>query len=189
MRAINFGFRGFLIWDEGVIWLLNQMRKVGDIPKDIVIKGSVYAGHANPAGAKVLEMLGVNTFNPIGDLTLPMLAAIRKVIDIPLDVYAYVFNSFGGTNRFWESPEITRVAAPCYFKIEPGESEDAIYNPWVSEEFHVSFIRQKVKFAEIIHDIIQRSFPEAKVSQIGAKDLAVPNSCGSARLSLTKHHQ
>lgn len=34
---------------------------------------------------------------------------------------------------------------------------------------------QKVKFAEIIIDIIQKSYPEAKVSDRGAKDLAGPN--------------
>lgn len=174
-RSINFGFRGFLVWDEGLLWLLNEMRKAGDIPKDVVLKVSVYAGHANPAGAKVLEMLGANTFNPVGDLTLPMLAAIREVVDIPLDIYAYVFSSFGGMNRFWESPEIARVVAPCYFKLEPGESEDAIYNPWTSEEFHAGFVRRKVRFAEIILDIIQRSYPEARVSGVGAKDLAVPS--------------
>ena len=174
MRAIDFGFRGFLVWDEGVIWLLNQMRKAGDIPKDTVLKGSVYAGHANPAGAKVLETLGVNSFNPVGDLTLPMLAAIRKVIDIPIDVYVYVPLTFGGMNRFYETPEITRVAAPCYYKFEPGESEDFMYQPWVSEEFLAKFARQKVKWAGIIKSFIEKDYPEAKISKRGAKDLVPP---------------
>ena len=175
MRAVSFGFRAFLIWDEGLLWLCNEMRKAGDLPKDVLFKVSVYAGHANPAGARVLQMLGANSFNPVGDLTLPMLAAVRKAVDIPLDIYAYVFDSFGGMNRFWESPEITRVASPCYFKIEPGESEDAIYNPWTSEDFNEKFIRRKVKFAETITHIINESYPEARTSDIGAKDLAVPN--------------
>lgn len=174
MRAINFGFRGFLVWDEGVIWLLNQMREAGEIPKDVVIKGSVYAGHANPAGAKVLEMLGANTFNPVGDLTLPMLAAIRRVIDIPIDVYVYVPLTFGGMNRFYEAPEITRVAAPCYLKFEPGESEDFMYQPWVNEEFLATFVRQKVKWAEFVKNLIEENYPEAKISKRGAKDLVPP---------------
>jgi hypothetical protein len=163
IRAIDFGFRGFLIWDEGLLWLLNQMRKAGDIPRDVTFKVSVFAGHANPAGAKVLEMLGANTFNPIADLTLPMLAAIRKVIDIPMDVYVYVPISFGGINRFYEAPEIVRVAAPCYLKFEPGESEGAIYQPWVSEEFLATLARQKVRFAETVVNLIEKNYPEAKV--------------------------
>jgi len=173
-RAIEFGFRGFLVVDEGLLWLLNEMRKAGDIPKDVVFKVSIFTGHANPAGAKVLEMLGANTFNPLADLTLPMLAAIRKAVEIPIDVHVYLFDSFGGFNRFWETPEIARVASPCYYKIEPGPSVSALYKPWTSPE-HLAFLaREKVKQAEIIISIMEKNYPEAKLSEVGAKDLAFP---------------
>jgi hypothetical protein len=174
MRAINFGFRGFLITDEGLLWLLNEMRKMGDIPKDVIFKVSIFAGHGNPAGAKVLEMLGANTFNPVGDLTLPMLAAIRKAINIPIDVHVYLFDSFGGFNRFWETPEITRVAAPCYYKIEPGVSVATLYKPWVDPKALSFLAREKVKYAEIIIGIIQKHYPKAKLSKRGTEDLAIP---------------
>jgi len=174
MRCIELGFRGFLIVDEGLLWLLNEMRKAGDIPSDVVFKVSIYAGHANPAGAKVLEMLGANTFNPLGDVTLPMLASIRKAVDIPVDVHVYLFDSWGGFNRFWETPEIARVAAPCYFKIEPGPSVASLYRPWVSPQ-HLAFLaREKVKYAEIIISIIERVNPDIKVSEHGPPDLAIP---------------
>jgi len=173
-RAIDLGFRGFLVIDEGLLWLLSQMRKAGDIPMDVVFKVSIFAGHANPAGAKVLEMLGANTFNPVADLTLPMLAAIRKVVDIPVDVHVYLFDSFGGFNRLWETPEIARVTAPCYFKIEPGPSVGAMYKPWVSPESLAFAAREKVKNAETIIQLIDKNYPEAKLSKIGAKDLAIP---------------
>ena len=173
-RAIEFGFRGFLVVDEGLLWLLNEMRKAGDLPKDVVFKISIFAGHASAAGAKVLEMLGANTFNPVADLTLPMLAAIRKAVSIPIDVHVYLFDSWGGFNRFWETPEITRVAAPCYYKIEPGASIGSLYKPWVSPE-HLAFLaREKVKQAEIIISLIEKNYPEAKLSKRGASDLAVP---------------
>jgi len=173
-RAIDFGFRGFLVVDEGLLWLLNQMRKAGDIPKDVVFKVSIFAGHANPAGAKVLETLGANTFNPVADLTLPMLAAIRKVANIPIDVHVYLFDSFGGFNRIWESPEITRVTAPCYFKIEPGVSVGTLYKPWVSPESLAFLAREKVKYAGTLIGLIEKNYPEAKLSKVGAKDLAIP---------------
>jgi len=173
-RAIDFGFRGFLVVDEGLLWLLSQMRKAGDIPKDVVFKVSIFAGHANPAGAKVLEMLGANTFNPVADLPLPMLAAIRKVVDIPIDVHVYLFDSFGGFNRFWETPEIARVTAPCYYKIEPGASVSTLYKPWTSPEAHAFLAREKVKQAEIILSLIEKNYPAAKLSKVGAKDLAIP---------------
>ena len=34
-RCIELGFRGFLVWDEGVLSLLNSMKDNGDLPKDI----------------------------------------------------------------------------------------------------------------------------------------------------------
>lgn len=173
-RAIDLGFRGFLVVDEGLLWLLAQMRKAGDIPKDVVFKVSILAGHANAAGAKVLETLGANTFNPVADVTLPMLAGIRKAVKIPIDVHVYLFDSFGGFNRLWETPEIARVAAPCYFKIEPGPSMGALYKPWVSPESLAFIAREKVKNAETIIQLIDKNHPEAKTSRIGANDLAIP---------------
>jgi len=173
-RAIDFGFRGFLVVDEGLLWLLSQMRKAGDIPKDVVFKVSILTGHANPAGAKVLETLGANTFNPVADLTLPMLAAIRKAVDIPIDVHVYLFDAWGGFNRIWETPEIARVAAPCYFKIEPGAGMGALYKPWVSPESLAFLAREKVKYAETLISLVEKNHPEAKLSKVGAKDLAIP---------------
>ena len=49
-RCIQVGFRGFLVWDEGVLSLLNSMKQNGDLPQDVVFKMSIFAGHANPGG-------------------------------------------------------------------------------------------------------------------------------------------
>ena len=177
IRCAEMGFRGFLVVDEGALWLLSQMRKEGVIPKDTVFKVSIYAGHANAAGAKVLESLGADTFNPLGDLSLPMFASIRKAVKIPLDVHIILSESFGGFNRMWEGPELARVTSPCYFKIEPGTAlaiGSGIYRPWTSEDFLAKLVRDKVKYAEIIRDIIDKIHPELKLSEHGPKDLAVP---------------
>ncbi|UCF07375.1 MAG: hypothetical protein JSW28_06895 [Thermoplasmata archaeon] len=176
-RAASFGFKGFLVTDEGALWLLSRLREDGTIPSDVVFKVSIYAGHANPAGGKVLESLGADTFNPLGDLSLPMFAAIRSAIDIPIDIHIYLSDSFGGFNRFWEAPELARVASPCYFKIEPGTALAAgggIYKPWTDEGFLAKFAKEKVKYAEIITNLIKKYQPEMKLSKIGAEDLAVP---------------
>lgn len=176
-RTIDFGFRGFLVTDEGALWLLSKLRDDGLIPKDVVFKVSIYAGHANAAGGKLLESLGANTFNPLGDLSLPMFASIRKAIDIPIDIHIYLSDSFGGFNRFWEAPELVRVSSPCYFKIEPGTALAAgggIYKPWTDEGFLAKFAREKVKYAEIIRGIIEKNQPNLKLSKLGPEDLAVP---------------
>lgn len=174
LRIAEAGFRGFLVWDEGMLYLLNQMRQNGDFPKDTVFKASVYSGHGNPAAAKVLEMLGANTFNPLGDLTRPMLSAIRATVKIPMDVYAYVFDSFGSMNRFWEAAEIARIAAPVYFKLEPGANDSDLYQGWVSPDFHAFWCREKVRYCQIIMELIGRSGIPVKTSKVGVEDLAIP---------------
>lgn len=178
MRGIELGFRGFLVIDEGLLWLLNEMKKQGDIPEDIIFKVSIYAGHANAAGGKLLESLGAGSFNPVADLSLPQFASIRQAIDIPLDVHIILTESFGGYIRIYDGPEMTRVCAPCYYKIEPGPAcaagPQALYKPWVSPQMLADWAREKVKYAQIIHEVIQENFPEAKLSEQGPADLAIP---------------
>ncbi len=80
-------------------------------------------------------------------------------------------DSFGGMFRAYEAPEIARIASPCYFKLEPGTSETDIYKPWISESWHQEFVRQKVKIAAILKEIMDRHAPELKMSEKGAEDL------------------
>ncbi len=178
LRAVELGFRGFLVLDEGLLWLLSRMREEGDLPEDVVFKVSVFAGHGNPAGAKVLESLGANTFNPLADLSLPQLGAIRQAVRMPLDLHIYLTDSFGGFNRFYDGPEMVRVCSPCYFKMEPGPAcvvgPGALYKPWVSGKTLADWGREKVKFAAILHELIQESCPGAVLSDWGPPDLAVP---------------
>ena len=174
MRCVEAGYRGFLVYDEGVLSILNQMRKEGFLPKETIFKFSVFGGYCSAAGAKVVQSMGVNSLNPSSDVSLPILASIRKAIDIPLDVYVIVVDSFGGTFRAYEAPEIARIASPCYFKFEPGTSEGEIYKPWVTEAWHQDFIRQKVRIASIVMELMERHAPGMKTSPRGAKDLVLP---------------
>ena len=174
MRNIEAGFRGFLVYDEGVLFLLNKMRQEGLIPAETIFKFSVFGGYCSAAGAKVIEQMGVNSMNPISDVSLPILSGIRSAVDIPLDVYIIIVDEFGGMYRVYETPEIARVASPVYFKIEPGTSEGDIYKPWVTEEFHANLIREKVKMAAVIQEIMARHAPDLKTSPRGATDLVLP---------------
>ncbi|MCL4516121.1 MAG: hypothetical protein M1379_11145 [Firmicutes bacterium] len=173
-RCIEAGFRGFLVVDEGLLWTLARLKEEGVIPKDVILKVSVFAGHANPAGAKVLQMLGANTFNPLADLTVPMLAAIRQTVDIPLDVYTALVDAMGGFYRFMEAAEIARVCAPVYFKFEPGKSEGDIYKTWVQPEYQAFLACEKVKEVQIVMEWINRFAPDLICSEAGTPDLAVP---------------
>jgi len=173
MRSIDAGFRGFLVYDEGVLFILNKMREEGLIPAETIFKFSVFGGYCSAAGAKVIESMGANSMNPISDVSRPILSSIRKAINIPLDIYTIVVNSFGGNYRAYETPEIAKVASPCYFKLEPGTSEGEIYMPWIAEEWHENFVREKVKIASVIMELMDKHAPEMKTSAKGAKDLVM----------------
>lgn len=174
MRCVEAGHRGFLVYDEGVLLILNEMRAKGFLPKETIFKFSVFGGYCSAAGAKVVESMGVNSLNPSSDVSLPILGGIRRAIDIPLDVYLIIVDSFGGMFRAYEAPEIARIASPCYFKFEPGTAEADIYKPWVSESWHQDFIRQKVKIASIVLEIMEKHAPQLKTSSRGAEDLVLP---------------
>lgn len=173
-RCTEAGFRGFLVPDEGLLWLMDELRRASVIPGDTFFKLSVFAGHANPAGAHVAEKLGADTFNPLADLTLPMLAAIRRTITIPMDIYLFIVNAMGGFVRFYEAAEIARIASPCYFKIEPGPSEAEIYAPWNPPGYHDAQIRERVRNAAVAMELIERENPEIRCSPAGSEDLKAP---------------
>ena len=176
MRNIEAGHRGFLVYDEGVLFLLNKMRMEGSIPEETIFKFSVFGGYCSAAGARVIETMGANSMNPISDVSLPILGSIRQAVDIPLDVYIIIVDAFGGMFRAYETPEIARVASPCYFKFEPGTSEGDIYKPWMTEDWHQGLIREKIKIASIVMEIMQRHAPELKISPKGPTDLVLPVS-------------
>ena len=164
LRLFDCGLRGILVWDEGVLDILAKARGAGDIPPETVMKVSVFTGHGNAAALRIVESLGADSVNPVGDLSRPMLAAIRSVLKIPLDVYAFVYDSFGGMNRYWETGEIARVAAPCYFKIEPGENEKGVYTAWADPEWLDARVRDRVRHAAIMHELAARTTPAVKAS-------------------------
>ena len=56
--AANSALRSVLIADEGQLWLVNEMKKAGELPADLVVKISVQMGAANPISIKLLEGAG-----------------------------------------------------------------------------------------------------------------------------------
>lgn len=155
-RCLEAGIRGFLVPDEGLIYLLNKLRQGGVLPSDIKLKCSVFAGHGSAVGGKMLEEIGADSFNPLPDLTLPMLASIRNSVNIPLDVYICIVDAMGNIQRYHEAGEIARICAPVYFKIEPGRSESEIYNTWVDKSYLDKLVVEKVRYAQIAREWIER---------------------------------
>ena len=159
-RSLEAGFRAFLFYGEDLLYLFSKLRKSGDLPGDLRFKVSYTQGISNAAGAKLLEELGADSINPITDLTLPMLASIRKAVGISLDLVTISFEILGNINRFNDAPEMVRVSAPCYLKQE--------LQP------NVENARMKVKYCDIMREIISRRDPSLILSEQGPDDLRVP---------------
>jgi hypothetical protein len=115
-RAASLGCRSFLVYDEGCLWVLDQAKSVGEIPKECQFKVSAHCGHGNPCSAKLLEMNGANSINPVRDIQLQMLSAMRQSVDIPIDIHTENPASTGGFIRHYEVPEMIRIASPIYLK-------------------------------------------------------------------------
>jgi hypothetical protein len=167
-RGYDLGVRGFLIYDEGMLWLVNKMRQDGELAKDIIFKCSAHLGHCNPESVRLMESLGADSINPVRDLQIPMIAALRAAIKTPLDVHTDNPPGSGGFIRTYEAPEIVRVAAPVHCKT--GNSVVAGHGQLTS----ASDGKKMADQASIIVEMMTTYLPDFKQSPKGSPDLRIP---------------
>jgi len=161
-RAVGFGCRAFLIYDEGCLWVLNEARKHGEIHGDCRFKISAHCGHGNPCSAKLLESIGANSVNPIRDIQLQMLAAIRQAIDIPIDVHTENPDSSGGFIRHYEVPEMIRVSAPIYLKTGGSVAKT---HSWETSDADA---KKRAKQVMLVKRVIESYYADAVSSKKGS---------------------
>lgn len=161
-RAARLGVRNFLVYDEGCLWALNEFRKAGEIPSDCKFKVSAHSGFGNPCSAKLLESLGADSVNPIRDIQLQMLAALRQAIDIPIDIHTENPESSGGFIRHYEVPEMVRIASPIYLKTGGSVAKT---HSWDSSEEDA---RKRAKQICLVKRMLDEYYPEAKCSEKGS---------------------
>ena len=167
-RAVSMGVRGILLYDEGLLYALNQMRDNGELPQNLHFKMSAHAGHGNPASAKLLESIGIDSINPVRDLQIQMLASIRDAIDIPIDLHTENPKSTGGFIRHYEVPKFIQVASPVYLKT--GGSVAANHNWDTTEKEAIARIKQ----VKLVERMIKQYAPDAVMSPKKSDDLAIP---------------
>jgi len=173
-RACALGIRGVLVADEGLLWVIREMKKAGELPAGLVVKVSVQMGAANPASVRLQEQLGAGTYNPPTDLDLASLAAIRAAVDLPLDLYVEAPDNFGGFIRYYEIGEIARVCAPAYLKFGLRNAPDVYPSGAHLENTVIALSRERVRRAEIGLDHLRRYYPQATQSELSAAGLAIP---------------
>jgi Peptidase family U32 len=171
-RAAELGYRSVLLSDEGALWVADQLRAAGTIPVDMRFKVSVMAPAANAASALLLVRHGASTLNLPTDLTLPMIAAIRQVVDVPLDVYIESPDDVGGFVRQHEVAELIRVAAPVYVKLGLRNAPNIYPYGEHLKATALALSRERVHRAAVVAELLEGT--GLVCSELGAEDLAVP---------------
>lgn len=162
-RAASIGCRGFLVYDEGCLWILNELRKAGEIPMDCHFKVSAHTGFANPCSAHLLESIGADSLNPVRDIQLQMLAAMRQAVNVPIDIHTENPKSTGGFIRHYEVPEFIRVASPIYLKTGGSVAQT---HSWEST---TDDAKKRAKQVSLVKRVIDSYYPEAIWSAKGFK--------------------
>ncbi len=168
LRIAEVGGRGVLVYDEGLLWVLAEMRKAGKLPAKMHFKLSAHVGHGNPASFKMLQDLGADSINPVRDLSLPMIAALRQTVKVPLDVHTDNPPGSGGFIRVYEGPEMVRVGAPIHLKT--GNSVVSGHGQLTTAQNG----RDMAKQASIVKEFVERYYPEAVQSKNHLPTMSIP---------------
>jgi len=159
-RACDLGIRSVLAADEGLLWLIQQAKALGDLPENLVVKTSVAMGAANPVSIRLLESLGAGSVNVPGDLSLHRLAAIRQVVDVPLDLYVESPDDYGGFVRLPELPDLVRVCAPIYIKFGLRNAPNVYPSGKHLEDAVIRMTHERVRRAGLGVETLRRCAPE-----------------------------
>ncbi|THG29339.1 U32 family peptidase [Naasia lichenicola] len=159
LHAIELGVRGFLVFDEGLLTVLAQLRAGGHLPAGIRLKASSNMGAANPAHARLLVEAGADSVNLQRDLDVRMIAAVRAATDAALDLHTDNPPSTGGFLRGYEIGEIVRVAAPVYLKTGNAAQD---FSETAPTERELAAIAHQLL---LDHQLLTRLFPTATPSE------------------------
>jgi hypothetical protein len=172
LRGARLGIRSVLSADEGLIWIIGRAREQGLLPADFVLKGSALLGTANPVGIRM--MADLTTVNVSSSMTLAQLAALRQVIDIPIDLYIEGPDGLGGFTRYHELPEIIRVAAPVYLKFGLRNAPGIYPSGQHIEPAAILQGRERVRRAAIGMEHLDHYAADYVMSEVGAQTAGVP---------------
>jgi Peptidase family U32 len=164
LRGCQLGVRSILVADTGLLWALGRMKRAGDLPGDLQIKVSISLPVTNPATALLFEELGATTLNLPVDLSLAQIAAIRQAVTLPVDVYVEGADDFGGTVRYYEAPELVRVAAPVHLKFTVRNAPGIYPSGEHLAGLAVASARERVRRAAIGEALLRRHYPDAVAS-------------------------
>ena len=173
-RACEAGIRSFLIADAGLLDVLVDMQRAGELPRDCVWKISVMLAPSNPAGLRVLERLGATTVNIASDTTVLQLAEMRAASSLPIDLYVESPDTLGGVVRGHEAGDLVAVGAPLYAKFGLRNSRSLYPCGEHLAADACAIAREKIHRAAVSLEWLRRLAPELRQSAPFAPGLGIP---------------
>jgi hypothetical protein len=159
-RGVALGIRSFLVADLGVLAALGELRESGQLPQSLVLKTSVLLPCANPETARRLAQLGATTVNVATDLAPQELGELREACSAVFDVYVEVPDDQGGFVRYYEVPDIVRLAAPVYVKLGLRNAPNIYPSGLHLDDLAEKLGRERVRRAELVLRLLEERAPE-----------------------------
>jgi hypothetical protein len=173
-RAVECGIRSFLVADTGLLKLVVDMQDAGELPSEVVWKGSVMMAPSNPVSLHVLEQLGATTTNIPSDVTVAQLRELRAATGMPLDLYVESPDPLGGVVRGNELGDLVEAGAPLYAKFGLRNSRALYPSGLHLVDEACAIASEKVHRAATALEWLDRLHPELIQSGPGAAGLGVP---------------
>lgn len=174
-RAAGLGIRSVLIADEGLAALIQNDKKDGILPPDLVIKASALLGIANPIGGALLAKHGIDSLNVAADTPIGDLAAFRLATSAYLDLYIEAPDALGGFVRYHDLGDIVRVASPVYAKFGLRNAPGAYPSGAHLSNLVASSATERVRRARLGMEHLNRQYPDAVMSPVGLDPRGIPS--------------
>lgn len=142
LNLIEIGCTGIILYDIGLLSLLNKLRLKNKIPNDIIFKVSSHCAVTNHETASVYSNCGANDIIPIHDTSLISLQEMRKscpntVLSIIIDTY----KNKGGFIRLKDINQITELNGINFLKLGNSLHSD----PYGSQTDNTDLIMRRVR--------------------------------------------
>jgi hypothetical protein len=173
-RAVECGIRSFLIPDIGLLALVSELQRDGELPSSVVWKVSVMLAPSNPLALRELERVGASTVNVPSDMSLDGLREMRAATSLPIDLYVESPDELGGVVRGDELGDLVRAGAPLYAKFGLRNSRSIYPSGLHLVNEACAIAREKVHRAAAALEWAGRLSPGLVQSAPGAEGLGVP---------------
>ena len=123
-------------------------------------------GAANPVSVRLLQDLGLTTFNTPTDLSLAQLAAIRAATTMPLDIYVEVPDDIGGLHPSLRDRRAGASLRAGLSQVRSAQRSEYLSGRNTSRIDGIALTRERLRRARIGFDMLNRLDPNTVMSPL-----------------------